>query len=180
MKKIAFDIKYKDAIEARKVKVVTYCGFDVTIVSYNADYKKGEVDFPILGLIYGDDEKDHPEYFKTNGRYIDGAESNMDLYILIEERELTNIEHILQMFAVTILFNYSRHSKEIAKQTLEKWSERLLSVARKQLEKTLPHWKKCAEHPGEPGIFSVHVGCIEMGGYEINIGEVFDKLPKYE
>lgn len=59
-------------------------------------------------------------------------------------------------------------------------SEQLLLIARKQLDKNLPHWKKCAEHPGKPGIFSVHVGFIEMGGYEINMGDVFDRLPKYE
>lgn len=45
-------------------------------------------------------------------------------------------------------------------------------------QKGLPVWKKCWEDPKRPGEIRTHVGCFEYMGYEINLEEAFEKLPK--
>ena len=52
----------------------TRCGIPAKIVSNNI-----AGDRPILALLSGDDGKMHPEYYYADGRYIKGAQSNMDL-----------------------------------------------------------------------------------------------------
>lgn len=172
MKKIAFDIKYRPEIESGKVRVITRIGQSVEIASYNIYSEKGDK-FPILALVWDDDNKQHPEYYTLNGRFFDGAESNMDLYLLMETPATTAFEEEL-----STMIDYSRNHAKADTDVVDIFKDRIFEVARLEVIKGLPHWEKCAEHPGKPGIFSVHVGFIEMGGYEINMGDVFDRLPK--
>ena len=108
-----------------------------------------------------------------NGRFFDGAESNMDLYLLMETPATTAFEEEL-----STMIDYSRNHAKADTDVVDIFKDRIFEAARLEVIKGLPHWEKCAEHPGKPGIFSVHVGFIEMGGYEINMGDVFDRLPK--
>lgn len=174
MKKIAFDIKYRPEIESGEVRVITRIGQSVEIASYNIYSEKGDK-FPILALVWGDDNKQHPEYYTLNGRFFDGAESNMDLYLLMETPATTAFEEEL-----STMIDYSRNHAKADTDVVDIFKDRIFEAARLEVIKGLPHWEKCAEHPGKPGIFSVHVGFVEMGGYEINMGDVFDRLPKYE
>lgn len=89
MKAIPFNIKYRPEIESGEVRIITRIGQSVEIASYNIYSEKGDK-FPILALVWGDDNKQHPEYYTLNGRFFDGAESNMDLYIIAKEVDLEN------------------------------------------------------------------------------------------
>ena len=60
------------------------------------------------------------------------------------------------------------------------FADRIFECAKLEIEKSLPTWKRCDVHPNDTNIFSVHVGCFEMHGYEINLEEIFNKLPKEE
>lgn len=70
---------------------------------------------------------------------------------------------------------YGEDPERMKDSVIGKWSPILLQLARKQLDAELPRWKKCAVHPSHPGVLSVHVGCHERNGYEINMEVVFNK-----
>lgn len=180
MKKIAFDIKYRPEIESGELKVVTGKGKPVNIIKWDMVGR-----CPILGCTMvskhnweGDEswEEERPIAFDLKGNP-DGyaLADNMNLYLLMETPATTAFEEEL-----SAMIDYSRNHVKPDTDVVDIFKDRIFEAARLEVIKGLPHWKKCAEHPGKPGIFSVHVGFIEMGGYEINMGDVFDSLPKYE
>lgn len=123
MKAIPFNIKYRAEIESGEVRVITKIGQSVEIASYNIYSEKGDK-FSILALVWGDDNKQHPEYYTLDGRFFDGAESNMDLYIIAKEvcleKEfesfLDNIEGVPRMWRSDEQIKWA---KDIAKHFFE-------------------------------------------------------------
>ena len=175
--KVKFDIKYQADIEAGKVKVVTADDRPVTIIRWNM---KGN--YPILactmvrvGDYMGEEfwDEERPFAYDKEGHAAGTAPADkMDLFILNDELR-TEFEKELD----TMLEYALKHAKPGVDVT-RIFKDRILDLARMELEAELPRWKKCAVHPSHPGVLSVHVGCHERNGYEIDMDEVFDKLPK--
>ena len=63
-------------------KVVTRSGKPVRIVCTDA---RGE--FPVVGVIYYNDEKDIVDSFTENGKWANECESDLDLFFALEKRE---------------------------------------------------------------------------------------------
>ena len=120
-------------------------------------------------------------YYRFENDYIVSIRSQDDWEIVDpSEKELTEFENMLK----TVVNSFCQRTEEPAgaeymtEEGAKNASEQLLLIARKQLEKNLPHWKKCEEDPRHSGVFRQHVGYFEYMGYEINREEIFEKLPK--
>ena len=174
MKKIVFDIKYRPEIESGEVRVITRIGQSVEIASYNIYSEKGDK-FPILALVWGDDTKQHPEYYTLNGRFFDGAESNMDLYLLMETPATTAFEEEL-----STMIDYSRNHAKANTDVVDIFKDRIFEAARLEVIKGLPHWEKCKTIPGKPGTILHESGYINFNDYHICVDELFRTLPKKE
>ena len=132
MTKIPFDMKYRPQIESGEYKVVTREDRPVEIKIWDL---KG--DFPIVGVYY--DAKNNREtavQVTAEGRcsVTPGEEYCDDFFIITDKPELTEFEYAVQ----DIFYKGREDNIDILKVT----SGILLKVARKQLEKELPRWKK--------------------------------------
>ena len=78
--KMQFDIKYRPEIESGKYKVETRDGHSVRIVCWNT---LGE--YPIIGLIKGDNEEKCNRYTNGGAFMIDNEENTLDLFIITDE-----------------------------------------------------------------------------------------------
>lgn len=76
-----FDIKFKDDIESKKIKVETKLGSPVTIYSWDG----GTIDYPIIASVAG-----VARNYSVTGE-VDGTNRNMDLYVY-SLPDLTNFE----------------------------------------------------------------------------------------
>ena len=168
MTMIPFNIKYRPQIESGEYRVVTRENRPVEIRIWDL---KG--DFPIVGVYYDDkNNRETAVQVTAEGRcsikpiddYCD------DFFIITSKSDLTEFESAVQ----EIFYKGREDNIDLLKIT----SNTLLMVARRQLTAELPHWKKCWEDSKRPGEIRTHVGCFEYMGYEINLEEVFEKLPK--
>ena len=176
MKKIPFNISYRNKIESGKVQVVTRNDKPVRIVCWNA---KG--DNPIIGLVTEKSGNELCYSFDINGISCEELISDSDaLFILTEEsHKLTDFEETLK--GIVNRFGGDVMTEEGAKNS----GARLFEVARKQFEKDIPKWRKVAEvHSFDEGISirntpdgDVLVLNTDGNKYFLNINEL-EKLPK--
>lgn len=88
--KIPFNIKYRPQIESGEYKVETKVGKPVRIVCWDR-----HCIFPILGLIeYGDEESS--ARYNSDGLYGGQADNPNNLFIVIPEAELTELEKAIK------------------------------------------------------------------------------------
>ena len=170
--KEAFNIKYRPQIESGEYKVVTREDRPVEVKIWDL---KG--DFPIVGVYY--DAKNNREtavQVTAEGRcsVTSGEEYCDDFFIITDKPELTEFEGELK----TIINTFSSCGDFMSDESARNIGKILLDTAREQLTAELPHWKKCWEDPKRPREIRTHVGCFEYMGYEINLEEAFEKLPK--
>lgn len=135
MAKIAFNIKYRPEIESGKYEVVTQKGLKVRIICWdrNTTYWK------LVGLLTSQAGNEVVFTYDENGKESEGclhAYEN-DLYILTDEPELTEFEEelikILKEEGSPIGADTSKYTEgDIA--AMHSYSERLLALARKQLQ----------------------------------------------
>ena len=168
MKKIPFNISYRNKIESGKVQVVTRNDKPVRIVCWNA---KG--DNPIIGLVTEKSGNELCYSFDINGISCEELISDSDaLFILTEEsHKLTDFEETLK--GIVNGFGGDVMTDEGAKNT----GARLFEVARKQFEKNLPHWRKTNLPDGID--YALDEAIFSFNGYSISINEL-EKLPKEE
>lgn len=175
--KTAFNINFRPEIEAGKFKVVTADGRPVTIQRWDM---KGN--YPILACTMvkqcnweGDEswDEERPFAYDKDGHAAGTAPADkLELFLISEDPELTEFEYAVQ----EIFYKGRETDIDLLKIT----SDTLLKVARKQLTAELPHWRKCETDPRFPGVIRSYVGYREYRGYEIDMEEVFNKLPKEE
>lgn len=173
--KTAFNIKFRPEIEAGEFKVVTADGRPVTIQRWDM---KGN--YPILACTMvkqcnweGDESwnEERPFAYDKDGHAAGTAPADkLELFLISEDPELTEFEYAVQ----EIFYKGRETDIDLLKIT----SDTLLKVARKQLTAELPHWRKCETDPRFPGAIRSYVGYRDYRGYEIDMEEVFNKLPK--
>lgn len=173
MKAIPFNIKYRPQIESGEYKVVTREDRPVEIRIWDL---KG--DFPIVGVYYDDkNNRDTAVQVTAEGRcsVTSGEEYCDDFFIIIDKQELTEFEYAVQ----EIFYKGREDNIDMLKVT----SGILLKVARKQLEKELPRWKKMPIPDSLGSKSSVTTGFADAlvlaPDYYILIDEL-EKLPKEE
>ena len=136
MTKIPFNIDYRHQIESGEYKVVTREDRPVEIKLWDL---KG--DFPIVGVYY--DDKNNRETavqvtaegrcsIKPNDDYCD------DFFVITDEPELTEFEQTLEL----ILNDAEDRISPIDYDFVKKVSSELLTIAREEIEKDLPKWKR--------------------------------------
>ena len=173
MKRINFDIKYRPEIESGKYKVVTRDGRDVRIICWD---KKGK--YPVVAIVKYYCGEEECFSFTNTGSYSSSTESDYDLFILTDEPELTPfeqaIEDIYESYGVKKL-----RSKDKAKE--------LLDIAKKEILKDMPKWRKYGNGACGGGNFPIaicKVGCgyrlVEslVSGDEYIMLSDLEKLPK--
>lgn len=93
--KVQFDIAYRSWIESGEYKVVTRNDKPVRIVCW--DYKTGEgEDYNIIGLVEGREGEEFLAYYNNKGRYSHYRETAHDLFVIIPESELTDLERAIK------------------------------------------------------------------------------------
>lgn len=172
--KTVFNIKFRPEIESGKFKVVTADGRPVTIQRWDM---KGN--YPILACTMvkqcnweGDEswDEERPFAYDKDGHAAGTAPADKLELFLISDPELTEFEYAVQ----EIFYKGRETDIDLLKIT----SGTLLKVARKQLTAELPHWRKCETDPRFSGAIRSYVGYWDYRGYEIDMEEVFNKLPK--
>lgn len=176
MNKIPFDIKYRPEIEAGKYKVVTRDDRPVRIVCWDFVSNK-----PLIGVIgSGFNDGEVIATYSNMGRIYSALDDSADLFLVPAEPELTEFENALGEEIFDPPFN-AEQVKVIRDEAVK-----LLALAKKELEKDLPRWKKSIK-PGRQNTFGRGIGrypedgeVVFKNGLEISIDELFKKLPKEE
>ncbi len=173
--KIPFDIKYRPQIESGEYKVETKVGKPVRIVCWDR-----HCILPILGLIeYGDEES--TARYNSDGLYGGQADNPNNLFIVIPEAELTELERAikrgmlcacLQGVSTTIIKETAKEVKDIICRNCtvgldQYWKGR--DDARKEAEKSYTfHYPMCEPPCHHGGIctnpFKDCINCPRTGG----------------
>lgn len=150
-------------LQDKSRKVVTRRGNPVRIICI--DRKHGKDDLPIVFL----EENNGGEFLLTcrkDGRS-ETYDTPYDLFFAGEEG-LTEFEK-----AVDNIINYPHFQDE---QAVKQFSKALLDLARKELLKDLPKWKKITKREQNYLVY----GYLSNDEYYLSIQELKDKLPKEE
>lgn len=135
MAKIAFDIKYRPEIESGEYKVVTKDNKNVRIISWDMHTSSGD---KIVALVTGQGGQfEKNRTYLLDGRCCSSQNDSTSLYILTNEPELTEFEKelikIMKEEGSPIGADTSKYTEgDIA--AMHSYSERLLALARKQLQ----------------------------------------------
>lgn len=129
-----FDIKYRPQIESGEYKVETRDGNSVRIICWDKDGVN-----PLVALItmYSDYDQSITEFvftYNINGHYMARFESKHDLFIVTPEKELTEFEEALESFYNHHLQVCSYDNQGTVEDSLHHWADKLLALARKELE----------------------------------------------
>ena len=147
MQKFSLDIWLRD----KSRKVVTRDGREVEILKTDfRGYKQ------IIGVVKNRDNKDDEvdQWDKEgNFRGIFG-ESKYDLFFADEEEKLTEFDYAV----LSIISDHNSHTDSI-EAFAKRSSKKLIDLARKELLKDLPKWKKATEHKD----LEKHVAILEDG-----------------
>lgn len=208
MKKIPFDIKYRPEIESGKYKVMTAEGLNVRIICWdrNTTYWK------IVGLITSQSGNEVVFTYDENGKESDGCLHGYrnDLLILTDEPELTEFEKelikIMKEEGSPIGADTSKYTEGDI-EAMHSYSERLLKLARKQLQpeidaeinlayknsdevqyrsgredalKDLPKWVPDQDSPQYQTWDKLENGILYHHGHHISLDDLWNKLPKDE
>ena len=164
-------------LQNKSRKVVTRYGSPVRIVCWdrNTTYWK------IIGLVTSPDgSTENPFTYDVDGNESDGClhDHRNDLFFADKEEELTEFEKEFEMMMVSFSNGNlgSDVIKEMPKQKLHNYARRLLNLARKELLKDLPKWKKITKSEQNYLVY----GYLSHDGYYLSIQELKDKLPKEE
>ena len=135
MAKIAFNIKYRPQIESGEYKVVTKDNKNVRIISWDMHTGSGD---KIVALVTGQGgEFERNRTYHLDGRCCSSQHDSTSLFILTDEPELTEFEEelikIMKEEGSLIGADTSKYTQgDIA--AMHSYSERLLALARKQLQ----------------------------------------------
>ncbi len=129
MAKIEFNIKYRPEIESGKYKVVTSTNKPVRIICWDRVAKDGQSNDLKLCVLISEDKGESCYYYHLSGEPWLGNRDG-DLFILTDEPELTDFEKELGGIAQA----WVDERAELTKECIKVHAERLLKVARKQLQ----------------------------------------------
>ena len=176
MKTIPFDIKYRPQIESGTYKVVTDKGCEVRVLDWNLN-RCGRNDIVCAVKAESSDNENVQIYYK-DGLMVSNGISR--LKIETNEPELTDFEK-----AVNDLLN--RFSLYVADDdVIKRESAKLLKIANESLcgspiKIELPRWRKSSIIGFTKNRFNIQFDSIlydELTGYEIDINELVNKLPR--
>lgn len=91
--KIPFDIKYRPQIESGEYKVVTRNDLPVRIICWDC---KDDDGYHIIGLVESKSGEEFHVFYYDNGTESKHKESSFDLFVLIKEAELTDLERAIK------------------------------------------------------------------------------------
>lgn len=136
MARIAFNIKYRPEIESGKYKVVTSTNKPVRIICWDRVSKDGQFEDLKLCVLISEDNGESCYYYHLSGKPRFGNRDG-DLFILTDEPVLTEFEEelikIMKEEGSPIGADTSKYTQgDIA--AMHSYSERLLALARKQLQ----------------------------------------------
>lgn len=161
-------------LQDKSRKVVTRDRRPVRILCTDAKAKDGCC---IIAAIETDGEEEGYQFYENGRAYSSKSciEDCADLFFADEEEELTEFEKMFRY----VLECYSGYefASESAIETLKLNAKSLLDLARKEILKDLPKWKKATEHKE----FEVHVCVMDKDIYsfldtEVNEGEYYIEL----
>lgn len=160
-------------LQDKSRKVMTRRGNPVRIIC--ADRKHGEDDLPIVFL----EECSNGEEFlltcKSNGTPDYPSATQFDLFFADEENQLTEFDKVLKEVIEDV-----QNGDYIEEESFDFWKSRLLDLAKNELLKDLPKWKRnnCFFNTGNKFEFG-KTSLRRFDGYEIPYSEL-EKLPKEE
>lgn len=156
-------------------KVVTRRGNPVRIIC--TDRKHGEDELPVVFL----EECNGGEFLltcKSNGRS-DNYDTQYDLFFADEE-ELTEFEGGLFSLVSEFWQKYALLKEEVdIAELVKENSKELLDLAKKELLKDFPMWKKCDDNLSYSHIGGLNNRYLIKNGYCIKISDL-ETLPKEE
>lgn len=147
-------------------KVVTRSGHNVRILCTD---QRGNM--PIVALVEFE-TLDGVQIFYSDGK--NESHREYDLFFADDEEKLTEFEEAMVSFAHTMFDHLLDKTKEV---DIKEWKEKLLDLARKEILKDLPKWRKatkCKE-------FDKHVCVMDYYTFpfldtEVNEGDYYIKL----
>lgn len=174
MKKIPFNIKYKQDIIDGKVKVFTKNGSPVEIVYWNLNY----TDYPILAVINGSSAY---TYTKDGVYYSTKKPFELDLVIEVSEPKFKEGDKIVGKDGkVCTIVNITKDIISNGYYVVRYEPNVLFNIImlededRYHLYQELPEWEKDNTSSTKLKPY------IHYNGYKISLDEVFEKLPKKE
>lgn len=159
-------------LQDKSRKVVTRDGRDVEIVKYNM---KG-THFPVLYVISNEDGSQEPcECSKSGMCQFDNTQSSTDLFFADEEEKLTEFEKEVKELMNSCCNEIGE--ADITDEWTKETASNLFDLARKEILKSLPKWKKAHEHKE----FPLHVCVMDENMYpfldtEVNEDEYYIEL----
>ena len=180
MRRINFDIKYRPEIESGRYKVQTRDGKPARVILWDA---LGP--FPIIALVSFGDEEGPYSYTKDGKSSTYNMNSWGDLFILTDEPELTPFEEaVKQLMQIVSAYGSPDYVED---SDVKDRAKRLLDLAKKEILKDMPRWKKYGNGACGGGNFPIaicKVGCgyrlVEslVSGDEYIMLSDLEKLPK--
>ena len=192
--KIPFDINLRPEIESGRYKVEMICtsagnawpNAKVRIICWDMCSSERGVTSKIVGLVtYDGNVSEHVEVF-----YKDGVSScngaNHLVLIDTQEPELSEWEKAVRMAILGVnLFIKGENYEDCVDRYVKDKAKYLLELARKELEKDLPKWRYPVVQRPYPDYPPFIIDEYDDGrkvlchkGWEINMDELFEKLPK--
>lgn len=186
MKKVKFDMKYRQQIESWRYKVVTREGYPVRIERWNM---KGN--YPILGIVTtkvtnqaGDSwEEQRPFGFNEDGKHSESLpEDKYDLFVLIDGKDTDEFAKELRYWFGQVLCNYdnngcdSDNMSESAEVYLERAVDRLFIKAKREILKDIPAFKVAKEDLTSSTGFIIKDGERISCNYTVKKGEHYIEL----
>lgn len=162
-------------LQDKSRKVVTRTGESVEILNYEV---KGKY------CIYAKATWQDGEIFNicttSNGEAYEGEETAYDLFFADEEEELTEFEKELYTSYICIDVVRQNYNKEEVESWVKTNAPNLLELARNELLKDLPKWKRSNYFFNTGNKFELGKTLLRrFDGYEIPYSEL-EKLPKEE
>ena len=179
MKKIPFNIKYKQDIIDGKVKVFTKNGSPVEIVYWNLKNAHYDIDYPILAVINGSSAYTYTK----DGIYSTLSKTGLDLVIEVSEPKFKEGDKIVGKDGrVCTIINITKdilsngyYAVRYTEPYVSEFNIIMLEDEDKyHLYQELPEWEKDNTSSTKLKPY------IHYNGYKISLDEVFEKLPKKE
>ena len=160
-------------LQDKSRKVCTRDGRPARIVC--TDLKNG---YPIIAAIK-EDNSERPYYYDINGKCL--FYDSKDIFFADEEEELTEFEKELEKFRTHILATSGEKYDKNGECVIKKVSKNLLDLARKEILKDLPKWKKANVFVSNEFGLATRDGdlIITHNGYQIKLSDL-ETLPKEE
>ena len=125
-----FDIKYRPQIESGEYKVETRDGRPARVICWD---RKGSLPLVVLVPTKNGDEYSY-DYTSDGSYHLGTRKSELDLFIITPEQELSEFEKELESFYNHHLRVCTYDNQGTVEDSLHYWAYKLLSLARKELE----------------------------------------------